>query len=407
MEFRTIQEAFNHYRTQTLEQIEARAAAIKTEVSTNAGANIDTLNIELEGLSQAKANLAEKRSEQLGQQAQGGAGWNPVTGMNLTGAQHSVARADGDVAASVEYRSAFYNSMVGRELTTEQRAVMERVRTERRDAFISTSEAAAVIPTTMLNEIVRHATEHGGVLSLVRRLSMPSGMAIPVALPSEMAQWKVEGAEVTPSTVKPTNVKFAGYELMKLFSLSAAARAMSLPAFESYLTQELSRCMVAALEHSVLHGTGTGQPVGLLDAITITESVSATGQIWEALTNTVGAMKRGYSRGAVWAMNTATLYKRIAKALTGDGKPLFQEPTNQPTGRILGRSIVEDDFIPDDVILFGNFQYYALNMPENIMLEVSRDSAFRSGLIDYRALAVADGKPIITDAFVKLEFESA
>jgi len=259
----------------------------------------------------------------------------------------------------------------------------------------------------MLNEIVRHATEHGGVLSLVRRLSMPSGMAIPVALPSEMAQWKVEGAEVTPSTVKPTNVKFAGYELMKLFSLSAAARAMSLPAFESYLTQELSRCMVAALEHSVLHGTGTGQPVGLLDAITITESVSATGQIWEALTNTVGAMKRGYSRGAVWAMNTATLYKRIAKALTGDGKPLFQEPTNQPTGRILGRSIVEDDFIPDDVILFGNFQYYALNMPENIMLEVSRDSAFRSGLIDYRALAVADGKPIITDAFVKLEFESA
>ena len=54
MKFRTIAEAFNHYRTSTLEEIERRAAEIKNIVATDATADVDALNIELEGLSQAK-----------------------------------------------------------------------------------------------------------------------------------------------------------------------------------------------------------------------------------------------------------------------------------------------------------------------------------------------------------------
>ena len=42
------------------------------------------------------------------------------------------------------------------------------------------------------------------------------------------------------------------------------------------------------------------------------------------------------------------------------------------------------------------------NIPEGIMVEVSRESSFKSGLIDYRAMAVADCKPIVAEAFVKL-----
>jgi len=41
-------------------------------------------------------------------------------------------------------------------------------------------------------------------------------------------------------------------------------------------------------------------------------------------------------------------------------------------------------------------------MPQGIVIETSRESSFKSGLIDYRALAVADCKPIVSEAFVKL-----
>ena len=42
------------------------------------------------------------------------------------------------------------------------------------------------------------------------------------------------------------------------------------------------------------------------------------------------------------------------------------------------------------------------NMPEGITIEASRESSFKKGLIDYRAMAVADCKPIVEEAFVKL-----
>ena len=60
MKFKTIAEAFSHYRTSTLEEIECRAAEIKNIVATDATADVDALNIELEGLSQAKQNVQSR-----------------------------------------------------------------------------------------------------------------------------------------------------------------------------------------------------------------------------------------------------------------------------------------------------------------------------------------------------------
>lgn len=48
-----------------------------------------------------------------------------------------------------------------------------------------------------------------------------------------------------------------------------------------------------------------------------------------------------------------------------------------------------------------------MNIPEGVAVEVSRESGFTSGLIDFRALCIADGKPIVPGAFVKLEVNAA
>jgi HK97 family phage major capsid protein len=217
-----------------------------------------------------------------------------------------------------------------------------------------------------------------------------------------MAEWHVEGEEVDAKSIVTNKITFTGHELMKVFSISAAARAMSLSGFESYLQQELARTMVTALEYAAVNGTGTGQPLGLL-ASNVIDNIVSSSSIFPACTEAVGKLKRGYSAGAVWAMNNSTLYNRVAGAQTATGEPLFNTMKETATSVILGRPVVVDDFLPDDVIIFGNFKYYAMNYPQGIMLEVSRDSSFRRGLIDYRAMAVADGKPIIGEAFVKIE----
>ena len=404
MKFSTVQEAFNHYRNSTLAEIEARATQIKTEINGD-NADIDTLNIELDGLKEAKASIKEKE-----QKADSGTketrSFNPITGMEFDSA---APMGDGDVCASREYRSAFSKFMLNQPLTTAESAIIARARqtlsAESRAAFINTSEAAAVIPTQMLDEIFKLATEEGAVLSLARRFDLPANVAVPVATPEDMAEWHVEGAEVTPTNKKPTNVIFHGYELMKVFSISAAARAMSISAYENYLQQELSRVMVTALQYAAVHGTGVGQPLGLLADGVITKVLEEQTKGYTTFAKALGALKRGYSMGAVWVMNNTTLYESVVGIVDANGRPLFNEARDGATDRILGKPVVVDDFIPDNVVLLGNFKYYAMNYPQNIMLEVSRDSSFRKGLIDYRAMAVADGKPIVEEAFVKIELE--
>ncbi|OLF28035.1 hypothetical protein BSZ10_11060, partial [Staphylococcus aureus] len=61
--FKTVSEAFNHYRNSSLEDIETRAAQIKGTIDTDPNADITKLNIEIEGLNQAKANIKDKEQE--------------------------------------------------------------------------------------------------------------------------------------------------------------------------------------------------------------------------------------------------------------------------------------------------------------------------------------------------------
>ena len=70
--------------------------------------------------------------------------------------------------------------------------------------------------------------------------------------------------------------------------------------------------------------------------------------------------------------------------------------------------IVIDDNIADNVAYLGNYsKYLGYNMPMGITLESSRESSFTKGLIDYRAMAIADCKPLLTEAFIKLYVATA
>ena len=105
MNFKTVQEVFNHYRTASLEDIETRAVDIKALVATDQNADIDALNIELEGLKQAKANISEKQD---GIQKRSN-NFNPVTGMSF---EANTTPKDDDIFESREYRSEFYKTML-------------------------------------------------------------------------------------------------------------------------------------------------------------------------------------------------------------------------------------------------------------------------------------------------------
>lgn len=402
MKFKTIAEAFNYYKNHSIADIEKRTAEIGNLINTDPNINIQELNIELEGLKQAKENIEER--------SQGSQQFNPITGMSFNGATEGVK---GDVFESTEYRNAFFKTMLGQKLTVEEertfKRAMEIVDTEKRaDAFSTTTNSAAILPTHTLNEIIKKARTMGGLISHCRSFNIPSNISVPIGTPSTKANWHTEGEKVESENPaeKIAKVSFAGYEIIKIFSISASSKKMSISAFESYIIEELTNCVMECIADSLVNGTGENQGTGIATGITwngensftFTENVTYTD-----LTKMLAKLKRGYSAGAKWAMNNATLYNLIYGIVDTTGRPIFiSDPKNENIGYILGKPVVIDDNIADDTIFLGNFNYLGYNIPEGIVVETSRESSFKYGVIDYRALAIADTKPLVAEAFIKL-----
>lgn len=403
MTFKTVAEAFNFYRNYTTEQLEKRAQEVSGIIETNPDVDIEALNIELKGIKEAKENN-EARS------AKGGLSF--VTGMGTTKKAFDVET----VADTPEYRSAFFKNLLGQNLNEVEKDAFNvgiKAAEKRADAFNSSSDSLAVLPTETLNEVVKKARTMGGLMAECRAFNVPTKIAIPVGTPSTKASWHTEGAAVESEKVSLASVTFDGYEIIKVFSISAKVRKMSIAAFESYLVDELTNCVMDCIADALINGTGTGQGKGLSKitwSATNSVSVAASASLTYAdVVKAVGLLKRGYANGAKWAMNNKTLYSVFYGMVDNNKRPIFiADPKEEKIGKILGFEVVIDDNIADNDVYLGNYsKYMGYNLPEGIAIEVSRESSFKKGLIDYRALAVADCRPIVEEAFIKITKASA
>lgn len=407
MNFKTVQEAFNYWNGKTVKEIEQRATEIKNQIETDPNVDVRALNIELTGLNEAKENHQAKEGHEA-------RGFNPITGANFGAGSYEATQ--GDVYASKEYRSAFYKSLMGKELNAVEKQTLNRaIEMEKRgaDAYTASGNTPVVIPTTTLNEIISKARAEGGVIGIARAFNMPTKIAIPVATPSSKASWNTEGQAVESGKPTIAQVTFDAYEIIKVFSISAKVRTMSIDAFEAYLVDELQRCVFETIADSLINGTGTNQGTGLEHGVTwdTTNSVTATkakGITYKDVVATVAKLKRGYGRGAKWVLNNATLYNAFYGMTDDNGKPIFiADPKDDTVGRILGFDVVVDDYVADNVCYFGNFSYLGYNLANGIAVESSTQSSFKSGRVDYRGMAIADTQVIVPEAFIKLSVATA
>ena len=312
-----------------------------------------------------------------------------------------------DTHSKHEYRSAFFKSLLGREMTEAENRAMSAARAEKRaDSFNTMSSSAAVIPDQTLNEVISQARPIGGLFNEIRLFNIPSNLSVPIGTPASPAAWHVEGSVIDRKDVKTTYVSFRAFELIKLLSMSVAAQRMTIPAFESYLTAELRNSITEALNQAIVHGTGDGQPEGILTGITWTDenSIDVTNLKAPDILELVSLLPPGYAAGAKFAMSYSTLYSQVYPLQTATGDFIFfaNSPENSGAVRLFGFPIILDDNLPFGTILFSNFKYYGMNIPQGIMIETSRHASFDRGLIDYRAIAIADGRVILPAAFVKL-----
>lgn len=378
-----------------LHEIEARKLEIRDMLSSDAEIDMESIDTELRALETEKSEI-EKRQALAGQINIGQVEATPIIKPQVE--ERGVEKMEREqLLSSQEYRTAFFKNLQGKPMSeVEQRALTT--------AAVS---AGSAVPTQTLNQIIDKLRQTSALYNYITVSFVPGNLSFVVANAKNVANWKTEGSNGLAADDTVVSVTLGGYEIIKLVEISAAATAMTIDAFESYISAEIGRQLSIAFEKAIVSGSGTGEPTGILTGITwnAANSTDFTGvvDLYDTLMDALGLLPTMYHQSSVFVLNRKTLFGGIRKVKATDGQPIFAyNPQDRAAMSILGYGIVLNDYLPDDTILLGDFSYYRLNFSQAPTIEASREAGFTSGKTVYRGLAVADGKPALAEAFVKI-----
>lgn len=366
-------------------EIQKRKAELRNQISTLSGTELDNAISEADKLEEEEKELRSKMSD-VEKRA------------NLIKIDKGTEGKENFTVDSAEYRSAYLKELQGKELTDVEKRAMTS----------ATGSAGAVIPTTTMNKVVEKLYGEGVLFPLVTNLNIPGNVTIPVEDTTADVAWVAEDTASNDSNDNVGKVELLAYKLIKTIEVTANVEDMSIDAFETFLVNTLSRKVKVALDSAIANGDGSSKAQGICNAITGVETAATDTIDYDDICDLLASVKGAYKQGAVFAMSTNTLYKRIAKIKDTTKMPIFkQEAKERFAGNVMGYPVVICDYIPDDKVIFGNFSYYYLNIAK--AFEISKDVSvgFRTGSTVYRALGLADGKVAIKEAFNVLSVKAA
>lgn len=269
-----------------------------------------------------------------------------------------------------EYRAAFMEYVCrGVEIPAELRT----------DAVTGTTDASAVIPTTLMHEIVQKMDTYGNIYKAVRKLNVQGGISIPILSIKPEATWVGEGKSESQKIAADDTVTFSYYGVECKIAQTLLANAVTITEFQDLFVPLATEAIIKAVEKAIMKGSGTKQPLGIINdtripkanIITITPTEFAS---WDGWHKKVKAkMKKAYRNGS-FIMNQSTFDGHIDGMVDKNGQPIGRTNygiNGEETYRFLGKTVetVEDDLIAswddaaegDVVAVFVNLTDYVIN----------------------------------------------
>jgi len=383
---------------------ELREQIKKAETADEVRALGDTLQAVMDELTEAKNQLDNLDKEDG--QGNGGAGAdegrnrNPMHEFRQQASYESNAQRSTDPTDSVEYRTAFMN-FVARGVPIPM---------ELRDEVTTVTDAAAAIPTTYLQEIIREMAGYGEIFERVRRLNVQGGVEIPVMSLKPVANWVGEGASASQKLSAEESVSFHYHGLECKIAQSLLVNVVTLDAFQREFINLAAEAMVHALDHAIINGDGNKKPMGILNDTRVPEenkiTLSATDfASWGAWKKKVFAkMRKAYRKGS-FIMAQGTFDGYIDGMEDKNGQPIGRVNygiADAETYRFGGKEVltVEDDILPDyeaaeagaAVAVFVDLKNYGINT--NMEMQVVKWTDHDDNQVKNKAILVCDGKII-------------
>ena len=167
----------------------------------------------------------------------------------------SQAQSETDPHDSIAYRKAFMEYVCrNTPIPAELRA----------DATTTTGDAGAVIPTTILKEIVQKLESYGNVYALVRKLNVQGGVSIPISDLKPVANWIGEETKSADQKVSAKDsVVFSYYGIECRIAQTLLANVVTLDAFQQLFVPLATEAIVKGIEIAIFNGDGNNKPLGV------------------------------------------------------------------------------------------------------------------------------------------------
>lgn len=292
---------------------------------------------------------------------------------------------------NMEYRNAFMEYVLrGTAIPAELRA----------DANTTTGDAASVIPTHLVNQIIEKFDNVGMILPLITKTSYAAGVEIPTSSVKPVASWVNEGAGSDRQKKTTGKIVFSYFKLRCEISMSMEVGTMALAAFEAKFVENVAKAMVYAIENAVINGTGSGQPKGILAET----GVEVTGEAsYAKLCEAEGALGVEYETGAKWCMNKKT-FMAFVGMVDQQGQPIARVNYGvggKPERTILGRDVVISPYVADNKAFIFDFADYVLNTIYDMGISKKQDWETEDLLT--KAVMSVDGKVVDAGSLVKFD----
>lgn len=389
-------EEYLNKRQQLMNQMKDFLNAGNMEQFNKLKSEVEELDRKYEEQATAQANLAA---------LQGNAVVPPAL-QNLNTALPSAAgmgdAAPADIYDSDEYKTAFMN------FACRNVPIPAKFRNEA--ATTTTADAGAVIPTTMVKEIIRNLRESGIIFQQLRHMNIQGGVDIPVSDFKPVASWVGEDASEDQKLSAKDKISFSYYGLECKIAQSILASVVTIDVFQALFVELATEAIIVAVEKGVFNGTGNGQMLGVCKDPRVTNVVTLSAEEfgkWDGWKKKLFAkIKKRYSRGKIY-MAQGTFEGHIDGMVDQNGQPVGRTNygiSDDPVYRFGGKTVetVEDDIIApydtaatgDVVAVYMNMKDYVLN--SNMTMTVVHWTDHDTNQKKTKVILICDGK--IADA---------
>ncbi len=365
------------------------------------GETLSALGQEIADLEAMLAEIDEPAAGAGEGEGEGARAMNIIAGMQMRGAAPAAPAAD--QYDTDEYRTAFMNFVCrGAVIPANLRATT------------ATTDVSAVIPTTILKEIVKEVKSYGNLYAAVRKLNVQGGVQIPVLSLKPTATWITANSGTSESDAQKlqanTSVVFNYYGLECKISQTLLASVTTLEMFQQMFVPLATEAMAKALDIAIIKGSGTGEPLGVTvdtrvpagNVITLTAAEFASWSAWKK--KVFSKMKKSYRNGNFY-MAQGTFDGYIDGMVDKNDQPIGRVNygiDGAETYRFGGKTVetVEDDVIAayddaevgDVVAVFLKPNDYGIN--SNLEMKAEKWVDHDTHEIKNNLILIADGKLI-------------